>query len=120
MRRAAPNTDWLRTLDDRLVDSVSDELTFAEWLSRWDSGPWPIVVDRLALSCAGFGPKSQCVPSQVKGEQPNISLTTLRQYGLALVPLPNVLVITTEAEASRFEQRDRVERSDRRIHHLGI
>ena len=63
-RRAARNTDWLRTLDDRLVDSVSDELTFAEWLSRWDSGPWPIVVDRLALSSAGFGPKSQCVPSR--------------------------------------------------------
>ena len=107
-RRGAPNQDWLRTLDDRLVDSVSDELTFAEWLSRWDSGPWPIVVDRLALSCAGFGPKSQCVPSQVKGERPSISLTTLRQYGLALVPFPNVLVITTEAEASRLEQRDRL------------
>ncbi len=79
-----------------------------EWLSRWDSGPWPIVVDRLALSSAGFGPKSQCVPSRVKGERPDISLTTLRQYGLALVPFPNVLVITTEAEASKFEQRDRL------------
>ena len=69
-RRAAPKTDWLRTLDDRLVDSVSDELTFAEWLSRWDSGPSPIVVDRLALSSAGFGPKSQCVPSRAKGKHP--------------------------------------------------
>jgi hypothetical protein len=107
-RRAAHNLDWLRTLDDRLVDSISDEMTFAEWLSRWDSGPWPVVVDRLALSSAGFGPKSQCVPSRVKGERPEISLTTLRQYGLALVPLPNVLVITTEAEASKLEQRDRL------------
>jgi hypothetical protein len=107
-RRTSRDSDRLRQLDERLVDSVSDELTFSEWLSRWDSGTWPIVIDRLALSSAGFGPKSQCVPSRVKGERADISLTTLRRYGLALVPFPNVLVITTEAEASKFEPRDRV------------
>ncbi len=51
-------------LDDRLGRPMPDSLSFAEWFSRWDSGPWPIVVDRLAMSSAGLGPKSSCVPGR--------------------------------------------------------
>ena len=97
----------LRLLEDRLAGSVSAELTFAEMFSRWDSGPWPVVVDRIALGSAGWGPKSQCILATAKGLGQNVAVATLEQHGLALVPLPNVLVITTQAELPSLESRDR-------------
>jgi hypothetical protein len=86
-------------LNNLLLAPPSDELTFAEWFSRWDSGALPVVVDRLALHSAGLGPRSQCVPSRVGADLGNVSLTTLHRHGLALVRIGNVLVITTDAEA---------------------
>ena len=97
----------LRLVDDRLADSVSADQTFAEWFSRWDAGPWPVVVDRVALGSAGMGPRSQCVPASSKAEPRNVVMATLKQYGLALVPFPNVFVITTLAELPKLESRDR-------------
>jgi hypothetical protein len=106
--RAAPgDADRLRLLDDRLLQPPAEELTFAEWFSRWDSGTWPVVIDRLALKSAGLEPRSACVPSRVKTDRRSISLATLQQHGLALVPFPDVFLITTEAEASRFAQQGR-------------
>jgi hypothetical protein len=92
----------LRLLDDRLADSVSAELTFAEWFSRWDAGPWPVVIDRVALGSAGLGPKSPCVPTISKAESRDAALSTLKRHGLALVSLPSVFVVTTEAEQPRL------------------
>ena len=100
------DADVLRVLDLRLVDLVSDELTFAEWFCRWDAGPWPIVVDRISLSSAGYGPKSACVPSRVKNEAASVSLATLKRYGLALVPIEGVFVITTDGERQRLAKRE--------------
>ena len=97
----------LRLVDDRLADSLSAELTFAEWFSRWDAGSWPVVVDRVALSSAGLGPKSQCVPTSSKAEPRKLVAATLKQYGLGLVPFPNVFVITTLVELPKLESRDR-------------
>ncbi len=102
-----PGAAALRVVDDRLADSVSAEVTFAEWFSRWDAGPWPVVVDRVSLSSAGLGPKSQCVPTSSKGEPRNVVMATLKQYGLTLVPCPNAFVITTLAELPKLESRDR-------------
>src|SRR5262249_13544958 len=59
----------LRQLDGRLGRPAPDELMFAEWFSRWDSGPWPVVVDRLALGAAGLGPKSLCAPGRMAAER---------------------------------------------------
>ena len=106
-RSSGANAELLRILDHQLVDSTLPELTFAEWFSRWDSGPFPVVIDRVALSSAGLGPKSQCVPSRVKAERRNVSLATLEQHGLAIVPFSNALVITTEVDSPKFGQRDR-------------
>ena len=39
--------ETLRRLDELSVAS-SEELAFAEWFTRWDSGPSPLLVDRLA------------------------------------------------------------------------
>ncbi len=66
-----------------------------------------MVVDRISLSSAGLGPKSQCVPTISKAEPGNVVKATLKQYGLTLVPFPNIFVITTVAELSRLESRDR-------------
>jgi len=106
-RKGGEGAELLRVLDHQLVDSASAELTFAEWFTRWDSGPLPVVIDRVSLNSAGLGPKSQCVPSRVKAERRNVSLATLEQHGLALVRFANALLITTEADSPRFEQRDR-------------
>jgi hypothetical protein len=102
-----PGAEALRLVDDRLADSVSAELTFAEWFSRWDAGPWPVVVDRVSLSSAGLGPKSQCVPTSSKAEPRNVVMATLKQYGLTLAPFPNVFVITALAELPKLESRGR-------------
>src|SRR5262249_7021014 len=56
---------------------------------------------------AGLGPRSACLPSRAKGDRRSISLATLQQHGLALVPFPDVFLITTEAEAPRFAQERR-------------
>ncbi|MGP0062350.1 MAG: hypothetical protein ACLQGP_01945 [Isosphaeraceae bacterium] len=97
----------LRTLDAQLEQGMGNELTFAEWFTRWDSGDRPIVIDRLALNAAGLGPKSPCVVGRAKSDRRGISLATLHQHGLSIVPFPNVLLITTEAEASGFAESGR-------------
>ena len=107
-RGSQPSAEVLRLLDDRLADSVSADLTFAEWLCRFDAGPWPVLVDRIALSSAGVGPKSQCVPRAPTSAPRNLLMTTLTRYGLSLVPFTDVFVITTKAELARLEPRERV------------
>ena len=102
-----PDARVLSALDDRLADSAGDELTFAEWFARWDTDARPLIVDRVALNRAGFGPKSACNPIRVKSERRHISLATLEQHGLGLVSFQSALVITTAADRSRFEQRER-------------
>ena len=84
--RAAPTAESrLGTLDGLLSLANSDELTFAEWFTRWDSGPLPIVIDRLAIGSAGLGPKTPCVLGRTKSDRRGISQATLHQHGLALV-----------------------------------
>ena len=65
------------------------------------------MIDRLALNSAGLGPKSPCVLGRSKADRPGISLATLRQHGLTAVPFPDVLLITTEAEAAGYAQQGR-------------
>ncbi len=95
----------LRRLDDRLGRPMPDSLSFAEWFTRWDSAPWPIVVDRLALSSAGLGPRSACVPGRSAGDRRGPGLALLQQHGLAILEMNEALLITTEAEAPRFADR---------------
>ncbi len=89
-------------LDDRLGRPMPDSLSFAEWFTRWDSAPWPIVVDRLALSSAGLGPRSACVPGRSAGDRRGPGQALLQQHGLAIVEMNEALLITTESEAQRF------------------
>jgi hypothetical protein len=105
LRDRPADRELFRVLDNHLADPTADELSFAEWFSRWDSGPWPVVIDRLALYSAGFGPRSVCVPSRLKSDRRGISWMTLEQYELALVLFQNVLVVTSRAEAPKLEER---------------
>jgi len=103
-RKASEET--LHRLDLALASTSSEELTFAEWFARWDSGTIPLIIDRLALSAAGHGPRSRCIPIRVDPRGLPVSLRTLQQYGLTLLRLDPGLVITSQSEASRFDQAD--------------
>jgi hypothetical protein len=93
-----------QALDTRLDESAGVELTFAEWFTRWDSGPRPLLVDRVALNREGFGPKSVFISSRAPQERRSVSLETLKQHGLGLAIFPNALVITTASQAPRFDE----------------
>ena len=105
--RAADGAAVVSSLDERLAESTGDELTFAEWFTRWDSGPRPVIVDRVSLNRVGYGPKSACSPVRAPAKRRGISLETLDQYGLGLVVFPNALLITTTAELPRFDDQAR-------------
>ena len=53
----------LGTLDERVERGRPRELTLDEWFTRLDAGPWPVVIDRMALATAGFGPHSRFTPT---------------------------------------------------------
>ena len=97
----------LQALDARLEEAAGDELTFAEWFTRWDSGPRPVLVDRVALARQGFGPKSVCNSSRAAAERRSVSLERLEQHGLGLVIFPSALLITTAIEAPSFDEQKR-------------
>jgi hypothetical protein len=94
----------LRQLDGRLGRPAPDELTFAEWFTRWDSGPWPVVIDRLALSAAGLGPKSSCSPGRLAADRRDSARALLQQHGLSVLPFADALLVTMESERPRFER----------------
>jgi hypothetical protein len=99
------SAERLRQLDAQLGGQGLDEWAFAEWFCRWDSVRWPLVVDRLALTSAGLGPKSSCFPGRLAVDRRNPARALLRQHGLALVPFADALLITTDSERPRFERR---------------
>jgi hypothetical protein len=102
-RNRERDSSLYQALDSRLVGRAADTMTFGEWFARWDSGPRPLVIDRLSLDLAGFGPKSPCVLSGVLNKvRSDISLATLKHHGLALLPLHAALVVTTEDGASQL------------------
>jgi hypothetical protein len=61
--------------------------TLADWLVRADAGRSPLIIDRLALAAAGWGPRSR-VPMAGTGPR-----------RLTAVPVGDALLITTPAEA---------------------
>jgi hypothetical protein len=99
---ASPTEDeaaMLGALDERVAPTRPDEATLGEWFTRWDGGAWPVVIDRMALSSAGWGPKSRVVPPRVAPGRRGAANDSLRPLGLAVVPIGASLLITTTAEA---------------------
>ncbi len=100
----SPSEETLRQLDEVISSLFSQELSFADWFTRWDSGTTPLVVDRLALSTAGQGPRSRCVPVRVDTSDQPVCLKTLQQYGLTLLRFDTALVATSQFEAVHSDQ----------------
>jgi hypothetical protein len=95
----------LRQLDEQLKRPAPAEWSFTEWFSRWDSGPWPLIVDRLALGSAGLGPRSSCFPGRLAADRRNPARALLHQNGLTVVAFADALLVTTEYELPHFERR---------------
>ncbi|MBV8315136.1 MAG: hypothetical protein JOZ53_09370, partial [Planctomycetaceae bacterium] len=89
----------LRALDERVVATRPEEVALGEWFLRWDSGTWPLVIDRLALGSAGWGPKSRVLPPRADPARRGAARAAVRPLGLTVVPIGGVLLITTQAEA---------------------
>ena len=99
----AARAEPLQRLDSLLSNLSVEELTFAECFSRWDSGAYPLIVDRLSLSGLGYGPRSRCVPVGADPRGLPLCQSTLQQYGLAIIPVDSLLLITSLGEAARFD-----------------
>ena len=106
--RDRQNAQVISTLDLRLDESTGDEWTFAEWFARWDSGPRAVIIDRLGLNRAGFGPKSVCSPGRATVKRPSIALEALERHGLGVVVFPSALLITTASEVPGFHEQKRL------------
>jgi hypothetical protein len=85
----------LRELDGRVAAIQADEISLGDWFTRWDAGGWPIVIDRLALAAAGWGPRSKVVPPRGDASRPGYARSALLSLGLALAPVGRVVLITT-------------------------
>ena len=93
-------------LDDKIADREAAELTFAEWFTRWDSGEWPVIIDREALSAPRTGTEIAMRSSQYENRAAQPGAGDAQAVRVSVAPLENVLVITTQAELSRLETPD--------------
>jgi hypothetical protein len=89
----------LQSLDNLVVTTRPDEVTLGEWFTRWDSGSAPLVIDRVALASAGWGPKSRVVPPRFTAPCAGAAQATLRPLGLTVIPTGGTLLITARHEA---------------------
>ena len=97
----------LGTLDERVERGQRRELTLDDWFTRLDAGPWPVVIDRMALASAGFGPHSKVTPAREGSAGEGEVLASLRPLGLTVIPIGDFLLITTAAEAPKLERSPR-------------
>jgi len=97
--RISQASAMLRDFDERVDADRGDEAALGEWLARWDSGRWPVVVDRAALVRAGWGPRTRVVRPRPRPPRPGATLAFLKPLGLTAVPLGRTLLVSTLAEA---------------------
>ncbi len=83
--------------DQRVHASRLEEISLGELLLRLDVGPWPIVVDSMALEGAGLGPKSKFTVPDTKVR--NSARSLLGSLGVALIPVGEMVLATTRAES---------------------
>jgi hypothetical protein len=105
----------LRELDARARATPAQETTLGELLARWDAGRLPLIVDRIALASAGWGPQSRYLPPRLDPKTIDAARACLFPLGLTVQPLGNVLLVSSakeaEAIARRFEDEPSVGRA---------
>jgi hypothetical protein len=98
-RPEPPGAALLRSLDALVITTRPDEVTLGEWFSRWDSSSAPVVIDRLALAAAGWGPRSRVVPPHPPAPGTGAAETALKAMGLRVVAVSGIVVITGQKDA---------------------
>ncbi len=92
--RDAEADKMLRDFHTRIMATRSEETSLGEWFTRLDAGRWPMVIDRLAIASAGWGPRSRIVPPR------SLPATeTLQSLGLTVMTVGHALLITTHDRA---------------------
>ncbi len=110
----------LGQLNGQLEAAVPDEWSFAEWFSRWDSGPRPLVVDRLALGSAGLGPRSSCFPGRIARRPPRSGAGAAPSAGAGRRAVRRRLADHHGVRAAPLRAAGPVARLDRRVARLGL
>ncbi|WP_422925379.1 hypothetical protein [Singulisphaera sp. PoT] len=89
------------SFDRRGLGAKHQEITLGELLTRFDVGPWPIVVDAMALEAAGLGPKSKTTLAEPAANTAGASSArmVLGSMGVMLVPIGDMILATTRAES---------------------
>ena len=85
----------LDQLDARVVATHTEETTLGEWFARWDNGPVPLLIDRMALDAAGLGPRSRVAPGPTVANPSRAALDALQPLGLTLIERGEGLIITS-------------------------
>lgn len=103
-RLSSPAALW-RELDARVRATPTRETTLGELLARWDSGRLPLIVDRVALASAGWGPRSRYLPPRLDPRTIDAVRACLSPLGLTTRPLGNVLLVSSAKEAEAIARR---------------
>ena len=91
-RPIALDPDAMKDLEAKASRGLPAELSLADWLTRWDAGEFPIIIDRCSLAESGWGPRSRVAPPRV---ETGSAIATLQAVGLTLIPLGKARLITT-------------------------
>ena len=89
----------------RVLDGLPAEITLGEWLTRWDAGASPVVIDRDALSETGWGPKARLAPARIEPGKAASAVAVLDAMGMATVVIGKVRLVTTRSEAETVSVR---------------
>ena len=97
-RPASERSAMLLDLDKVATEIAEDEANLGDWLVKLDAGHWPLVVDRLAIRSAGWGPGSRIDTSPAGPSTADPVRAILQPMGLAAYPLEGMILITSRGE----------------------
>jgi hypothetical protein len=97
--RAVEPAEPLRELNDRIrATEKIEEAHLGDLLVRWDSGQWPVVVDRDAVASTGLGPRSIVNIGRRSTTAGPSAREILEPIGLTITPVGDALLVTSIAE----------------------
>lgn len=109
--RHAAAAEALRGLNQRVNADRAGDASLGDWFTRWDAGPWPVLIDREAIFRLGLGPRSRSLPRPGDDTRPLTASELLRPLGLDVVAEGRTLLVTTRAEASGLARNGREARN---------